>query len=323
MDKFQKITISIIICTLHNLKGLEKCIASITEQTLKPDEVIIVHGDIDKEMEEGITKRMHPLLQSNIITLKYVKTIRSLVMQRNIGIDNACGDVIVFLDDDVVLERDYFYYLLEAYQSKWSKSLGGIQGTIIECIQDNNPWQLKEVLKKLFLLGGMTGSGRLLPSANASYCGNPKEMRKVNIFNGCMMSFRREVLLENRFDSNFRELWAFDDVELSYRISQKYQLYQTPFAQLHHMQSSLSYEGHQKITRMFVFNRLYLFRLYFSNLKTNWFLFFWSNFGELFYSIFLSIKIRSIGPLSGFLAGWKLIFISKGHPYREIEKEEK
>jgi glycosyltransferase involved in cell wall biosynthesis len=322
MGESQKISTSVIICTLHNLQGLIKCIDSIMEQTRKPDEVIIVHGDIDEEMEESITKRMHLLLQSNRITLQYVKTIRSLVMQRNIGIDHARSDVIVFLDDDVVLERDYFHYLLEAYHSKWSKSLGGIQGTIIEGINEYKPWQLKEIVRKLFLLGGMTGGGSLLPSVNASYCGNPKEMRRVDIFNGCMMSFRREVLHVNRFDSNFRELWACDDVELSYRISKQYELYQTPLARLHHIQSSLTKEGHKNITRMFVFNRLYVFRLYFSNLKANWLLFLWSNIGELFYRIFLSVKLKSTGPISGFLEGWKLIFISKGHPYREIKKEE-
>jgi glucosyl-dolichyl phosphate glucuronosyltransferase len=310
-----------VICTLNNLEGLEKCIASITQQTLKPDEVIIVHGDTDKKMEEGITKRIHPLLQSNLITLKYVKTIRSLVMQRNIGMDNASGDVIIFLDDDVILDKNYFYYLLEAYQSKWGENLGGVQGTIIENLGDKS-WHPKEVYKKIFLLSTMTGSGRLLPSVNPLYCGNPKEISRVEVFNGCMMSFRRDVLLKNRFDTNLKEFWACDDVELSYRISQKYQLYQTPFAQLHHIQSSLSYEGHKKIARMFIFNRFYVFRLYFSNSKINWILFFWSNLGELFYRVFQSIKIRHSGTLTGFLEGWKLIFISKGHPYREIKKEE-
>lgn len=319
MDKFQNITFSVVICTLHNLEGLEKCITSITQQTLKPNEIIIVHGDIEGEMGESITKRIHPILQSNLITLKYIKTIRSLVMQRNIGIDNACGDVIVFLDDDVTLDNNYFYYLLEAYQSKWSESLGGVQGTIIEGLRDKH-WQPKEIIKKIFLLGSMTGSGRLLPSVNSSFCNNPKEIKKVDIFNGCMMSFRRDVLLKNRFDANLKEFWVCDDIELSYRISRKYHLYQAPLPQLHHTSSTPNYEGYKKIACMSVFNRLYIFRLYFSNLKINWFLFFWSNIGELFYRIFQSIKIRSTGALSGFLEGWKLVFISKGHPYRKTNK---
>jgi len=314
-----QLTISVVICTLNNLEGIEKCITSITLQTLKPDEVIIVHGNIDREMEESITKRIQPILQSNLITLKYIKTIRSLIIQRNIGIDNASSDVIIFLDDDVILDKNYFYYLLEAYQSKWGESLGGIQGTIIESLGDK-PWHPKEVYKKIFLLSTMTGSGRLLPSVNPSFCGNPKEIKKVAIFNGCMMSFRRDVLLENRFDTNLKEFWACDDIELSYRISRKYHLYQTPFAQLHHMPSSLSYEGHIKIARMFVFNRFYVFRVYFSNSKINWLLFFWSNIGELFYRIFQSIKIRHSGTLTGFLEGWMLVFTNKEHPYRKTDK---
>lgn len=318
MYNFQKITFSIVICTLNNLVGLEKCITSITQQTLKPNEIIIVHGAMDREIEESITKRIQHILQSNLITLKYIKTIKSLVLQRNIGIDNSGGDVIVFLDDDVILDKNYFYYLLEAYQSKWNESIGGVQGTIVEGLK-KKPWQPNEVYKKIFLLGGMTGSGRLLPSANPSFCGNPKKIKKVDIFNGCMMSFRRAVLLENRFDANFKEFWICDDVELSYRISRKYHLYQTPLAQLNHISSTPNYEGHRKIARMAVHNRLYIFRLYFSDTIISWILYFWSNIGELFYRIVLSIKIRNTGPLSGFLEGWKLIFLCKGHPYRKTD----
>lgn len=317
--KFQKIPFSVVICTLHNLEGLERCITSITQQTLKPNEVIIVHGETNGKMEESITKKLNPILQSNLITSKYIKSIRSLVVQRNIGIDNAGGDVIVFLDDDVILDNNYFYYLFEAYKSKWCESLGGIQGTIIECIKDK-PWEPEEIIKKIFLLGGTTGSGRLLPSGNPSFCGNPKEIKRVDIFNGCMMSFRREVLLKNKFDINLKEFWMCDDIELSYRISRKFHLYQTPLARLHHVSSTPNYEGYKKIACMLVFNRLYLFRLYFSNLKINWFLFFWSNIGELFYWIFLSIKIQSTGPLYGILKGWKQVFINKGHPYRKTDK---
>jgi hypothetical protein len=110
-------------------------------------------------------------------------------------------------------------------------------------------------------------------------------------------------------------------VELSYRISQKYELFQIPSARLHHNQSSLSHEGHKNVTRMFVFNRLYVFRLYFGNVKRNWLFFFWSNLGEFFYRVFLSVKLGSTGPISGFLEGWKLIIASKGHPYRDMKKE--
>lgn len=314
MDNYCDVTCSIVICTLNNIIGLEDCIISITNQTVKPNEIIIVHGVIDYEMEECITNKLRPILQSNLILFKYINSIKSLVIQRNIGIDNACGDIIVFLDDDVVLNSDYIYHLLEAYKLKWSERLGGVQGTIIEGLQDK-PWHLREIYKKIFLLANMTGSGCLFPSVNPSYCGNPKEIKRVDIFNGCMMSFRRDVLLNNRFDVNLKEYWMCDDIELSYRISRHYELYQAPLPQLHHLSSTPSYEGHRKIACMAVFNRLYLFRLYFSNLKINWLLFFWSSIGDLFYRMWQSIMIRSASPLLGVYEGWKMVLISKWHPY--------
>jgi glycosyltransferase involved in cell wall biosynthesis len=320
MCNVKKISFSIVICTLNNVTGLEKCINSITQQTLIPNEIIIVHGDSNKEMEKSITKKIRPILQSNLIALKYIKTIRSLVSQRNIGIDNASGDVIVFLDDDVILEKDYFFYLFEVYQSKWNENLGGVQGSIIEASRGNS-WSPIEVIRKIFLYANITGSGRLLASVNPSFCGNPQEIREVDIFNGCMMSFRRDILLKNRFDTNFKEFWMCDDIELSYRISRKYHLYQTPLARLHHIPSAPNYEGRRKMTRMLVYNRFYMFRLYFCDSKINWILFFWSNIGEFLLRILNCLRISNLGALLGFLEGWKLVFINKGHPYRKKTRE--
>jgi len=315
MMESQKITFSVVICTLHNLAGLVKCASSIAKQTVKPYEVIIVHG----ENSGNIVEKIFPILESKSINCKYISSIRSLVIQRNIGIDNSSGNVIVFLDDDVILEKDYFYYLLKIYKTKWHDNLGGVQGTIIEN-KKRYRWTLKEILKYIFLLGSTNGDGNLLPSGNASFCGNPNGIKKVEIFSGCVMSFKKDILINNRFDENFSDFWICDDTELSYRISRKHDLYQTPFAQLQHVGSSLSYEGHLKIAKMLVFNRLYVFRLYFSSSKKNWFLFIWSNIGELFFSIYKSIIIGNVGKLVGFLQGWKLVLLNNGHPYKKYKK---
>jgi glycosyltransferase involved in cell wall biosynthesis len=311
-EYMNKINFSVVICTLHNYIGLEQCITSITQQTVKPREVIIVHGGENDEISKSIEEKIHPILQSNFIILKYIKTMKSLVIQRNIGIDNADCDVIVFFDDDVILEVDYFYFLSELYQSKWDDCLGGIQGAIIENL-GIKPWYPREILRKIFFLTNQTGNGRLQPSAHPSFCNNSKKIKKVDIFSGCMMSFRRDILLKHKFDENMQEYWMLDDVELSYRISRKYNLYQTPFAKLHHISSSPNYEGRKKIARMLVVNRLYLFRLYFSNSKINRLIFLWSTIGEFTLRIFVCIELFNIGPLSGFLEGWKLVFTKRSN----------
>lgn len=280
------ISFSVVICTLTNYSGLEKCITSICRQTLKPREVIIVHGD----KGGNIVERLNPILHANGISLKYVKSVRSLVLQRNMGIDHATGDVVAFLDDDVILEQTYFYHLINVYREKWNDHIGGVQGIIIE-ISERKSWEPLEIMNKLFFLDSATGKGTLQRSGYPAFCGNKKTLIKVDIFSGCTMSFRREVLLQNRFDENLREFWSMDDVELSYRISRQFDLYQTPFARLRHASSSFSYEGYRKIAKMSVVNRLYLFRKYFSRSKLNWGLF----FGAIWVKpLFLSYNVLDI-----------------------------
>jgi hypothetical protein len=122
-----------------------------------------------------------------------------------------------------------------------------------------------------------------------------------------MMSFRRKLLLENRFDENLKDFWIYDDIELSYRISRKYDLYQTPHARLNHKSSSFSYEGQRKIAMMSVINRLYIFKKYFNKSILNWILYLWSNLGEIVIHILVGIKHRTISPIRGFIEGWNLV----------------
>jgi GT2 family glycosyltransferase len=228
------------------------------------------------------------------------------VLQRNKGIENSSCDIVIFLDDDVILDPRYFEQLIDAYQAKWSENLGGVQGSIIEISEKNN-WGPVQVLHKLFFLDHIGKDGILKPTGSPTFLRESKEIKKVEIFSGCMMSFRRKLLLENRFDENLKDFWIYDDIELSYRISRKYDLYQTPHARLNHKSSSFSYEGQRKIAMMSVINRLYIFKKYFNKSILNWILYLWSNLGEIVIHILVGIKHRTISPIRGFIEGWNLV----------------
>jgi len=296
------LSFSVVICTLNNYKGLAQCVASICDQSVSPFEIIIVHGETGGNIVEMLT----PSLSEKAIVFKYIRAIRSLVIQRNTGIDHATGDVVVFLDDDVILNPEYFERLMDVYREKWRDNLGGVQGVIIENSEIKH-WNPLQTISRIFLMSNVTGKGTLLTSANPAFRGNSRTVEKVEIFSGCMMSFRRDVLQKYRFDENFREFWAYDDVELSYRISRQYDLYQTPFARLHHLSSSFSYEGYGKVARMSVVNRFYLFKKYFAHSKWNWCLFAWSNFGEVLINLMQCAKHMNLKPITGFIEGWRLV----------------
>ena len=188
MNSFN-ISFSVVICTLNNYSGLERCVASICDQSVKPLEIIVVHVETGGDIVESLK----PVLNEKTIVLKYIRAIRSLVIQRNAGIDHATGEVVVFLDDDVIMNPEYFELLMDVYREKWHYNLGGVQGVIIENSEINH-WNPLQTISRIFLLSNVTGQGTLLASANPAFRGVSRTVEKVEIFSGCMMSFRRDVL---------------------------------------------------------------------------------------------------------------------------------
>jgi len=112
---------SLIICTYLRPKPLLQLLHSVKEQTLYPDEILIIDGSINDETEQV-------LANTSLLNLHYFlvpKEHRGLTKQRNFGIAKVGGDidVVCFLDDDTVLLPDYFEQLLSTYH-KYPDALG-------------------------------------------------------------------------------------------------------------------------------------------------------------------------------------------------------
>ena len=101
---------SLIICTYQRPKPLLQLLQSVQEQTLYPDEILIIDGSTN-----DATERM--IANTSFLNLNYFlvpKEERGLTKQRNFGIARVSkdNDVVCFLDDDTVLSADYFEQLL-------------------------------------------------------------------------------------------------------------------------------------------------------------------------------------------------------------------
>jgi glycosyltransferase involved in cell wall biosynthesis len=105
---------SLIICTYMRPKPLLKLLQSVEVQTVYPDEVIIADGSTNDATEA--------VLQQHIFNnLKYFKVLeneRGLTKQRNYGVARVGEEieVVCFLDDDTVIEVDYFEQIINTYQ---------------------------------------------------------------------------------------------------------------------------------------------------------------------------------------------------------------
>src|SRR3989344_1429591 len=104
-QKNKQAAISVIIPAYNEEKTIVACIHSVKNQTLLPDEIIVV--------DDGSTdKTLHVLSELQISSAsRRIKLIqqrhRGPGKARNLGAQHAQGDILVFVDADMVLDENF------------------------------------------------------------------------------------------------------------------------------------------------------------------------------------------------------------------------
>ena len=94
-------------------KSLLALLNSVSNQSLYPNEIIIVDGSIDTNTKEMFSIEFFENLSYYLVD----KKDRGLTKQRNYGISKVSDsiDIVCFLDDDIVLTKTYFKNLINTY----------------------------------------------------------------------------------------------------------------------------------------------------------------------------------------------------------------
>ena len=281
--------VSIVIPTYHRRNDVDKCLDSIIYQTNQPKEVIIVDNTPNNEIENLIRKRKNEFIKKNII-LKYVINLRenSHTIAQNIGIGHATGDIILFLDSDVILDKNYIKEILKIYKEK-SKALG-VQGFIQN--QKKEKWfigTLSRIYDRIFFIHlDEKNKFRLLPSYGVSWPSFVDEIINCEWLSGANNSYRKEILEKFKFDENLKKI-GFCDEDLPYRIFKKYpnSLFMTPHAKLIHKGSL---EGRNPKKELVYMEEIYYLYLFYKNIEQtvkNKIIYVWSRLGRLIYKMIL------------------------------------
>ena len=271
---------SIIIPTYNRPSELRNCIKSILNQTIKPFEIIIVDdGNLSELPFEKECKDAG-------IQYRYLKKHKpGLTESRNEGIKLATGDIIFFLDDDVVLFPDYVEEILNIYQSDKRGLIGGVGGLIANSQPKKLSHRLRRIVDIFFLVSGFN-EGKILPSGFATNFGvkriPSKKKMEVDFLSGGVMSFKKEIFKEFSFDNErYINYGLGEDQDFSYRVSRKYKLIVNPKAMLLHLESPQMRPDKKAIGRMFVLNRYLFFRAHVKKHWWNWLFFYYALFGYL------------------------------------------
>ena len=118
ISSVQTLSYTVIIPTLNRPEDLRHALDSIFRQTFYPQEIIVVDQSSTQETSRLVQqmKKQADSLQIRLLYLKFFPP--GLTRARNEGIVHASGDYITFLDDDVVLDRNYFAQINETIKRR-------------------------------------------------------------------------------------------------------------------------------------------------------------------------------------------------------------
>ena len=105
--------LTLVICTYNRDKYLYNCLKSIAENDFPfaKYEIILINNNSTDNTENECTRFQNDFPQVNFSY--FVEKNQGLSFARNRGIDEAKGDVLVFLDDDAFVGNDYLKNLYE------------------------------------------------------------------------------------------------------------------------------------------------------------------------------------------------------------------
>lgn len=209
------LNISVVIITRNRCKDLKECLNSIFDMNVTPNEVIVV-DNLSTDGTEKI-KEFYPI---KFISIKE----RGMTKARNMGISVAQGDVVAFVDDDVIVDKNWLKYLIEAHEKD---GIYGVGGRVIPYGMPKNCY---------VKVGGMVGKvfddGLILSNFDIFM----SHLIEVDFLYGCNMSFKKEALVKvGGFDENLRGNCFREDTDACLRMKKLgYKLIYEPRALVWH-----------------------------------------------------------------------------------------
>ena len=301
--------ISVIIPTKDRTQDIVRCLESIAIQTMSPDEVVIVDSSDTDELKSALDSFENLNIKYFHIEVdKKFKGSQQIAM--NVGLDNSNGDILIFLDDDVILNKDYIENIMYVFENDAEGKIGGVTGEVIVEKKQISPIKrflilCYNVIPLIFFLT-RHGDGRFQASGFPTIIksGSVDEHTNVEFLYGCNMAFRKDVIAKFRFDENLNIHGCCfgDDDDTAYRISREYQNVYTPFAKVVHNISPVRANKYAK-NRLMIMNHHYLLK---KNLPQDFkhkFAFWWSVTGLFVREVIMGMMKRNSRGVRGLVSG--------------------
>jgi GT2 family glycosyltransferase len=177
--------VSVVVCSYNGASTIAACLDSVTQLSYPNYEVIVV--------DDGSTDETSVIAQHYPVRVTRTEN-RGLSAARNTGLGAATGELVAYVDDDCMPDRDWLSYVALAFRSTRHAAVGGPNvpppdGRVAACVAR-------------------------APGGPTHVLVSDQEAEHIP---GCNMTFRKDVLERlGGFDPQF--IVAGDDVDICWRL---------------------------------------------------------------------------------------------------------
>ena len=251
------IPVSAIIPTKDRLDVLIRTLDSLSMQSTKPSEVIIVDGSVD-DFSELVGKSK---IADGTIKLIYQKAIKNgAANQRLQGMNLASHPFIWFLDDDIILEEDCAKRLFEGFS--YQENVGAVNAMIVNQ-RYTKPGFVTRCMYRIMHPNKLTTyAGKIIgPAWNLLPEDEPglPDYVACEWLNTTCTIYRREAMPNPVFAEFFQGYSMFEDVTLSVMIGKNHILLNARTARIFHDSQPGSHKNSiVEMSAMTLVNRYYV-----------------------------------------------------------------
>lgn len=238
LSNYDKLTVSIIVCTKDRYENLKNCLKSVISSypSYPYDELIVVDSS-----EDPIVRRKIKTLCEKLGAKYFYEKRKGLSIARNTGIKMSSGEIIVFLDDDFIVDRDCIKNLVKNYRDH---DVVCCTGRMLSYRNDYVSMLFEKYMsydrgkKRLEVTAKDMNFINLFYIALSKLLGEKRSAPPYNVgFGFC--SFRKKIFdVVGFFDINLGRgtpQMGSDDVDMYYRILEKgYKIVYEPTAIIYH-----------------------------------------------------------------------------------------
>lgn len=218
---FKKENLAVVIPSVGDKKNLDRCLKSLSKQTLCPDKIIII-------LPKGkfyINKYKNAEI--------YYSQIKNQVAQRNIGISKLKKNIkiLIQLDDKIILDTKAIESILLCWNKNYKKNIAGIgfnQITKKKSKYFNSDRSILSILlTKIYQKYNFFKPGSVLLNGICVQYENLTEFTKVFWLKGGLCSYNLSKVKKYIYNRKFPLIfWSVcEDLIFSYGISKNYNLY--------------------------------------------------------------------------------------------------